>query len=363
MKTLSLFFTLILFGSTGFCDSFMNLGKKITLEDLVSFNEETYFKVQRKKFSFLESKGYSPFNEDLQEVGYIVLSDKTLFGSQVTKEKILKSLPKSIVPIVFVTDKESRSKLFLWKKLNPRLITVTSLYRVDDFFWSRDSLPMPLFNGKDLKVVESKYFYKKNILNIDFLNYNDSNYNPFYFEGGNLISTPQGDCFTISNKYNKLIPDFVFKKIYGCHQITRLPHLHGIGHIDERVRFLSANEVITDTAPYVSLLKEKGLKVNLLPVKNKNDYSYLNFIKLGRTILLPFYSSKQDKKVARYLKNKGFKIIPIDSFYLSLGHGSIHCISQTYPKVQLYTLLNLLNAQEIELEPMYSEYLSYNEEY
>lgn len=175
----------VLFLITGYVEQCFSFGwKKLAVTEVQDFNKKVYLNVQKTPPLPLSALGgYFPFSEDLQESGYLVFSDHTEFGSRKAKEKILKHLPPSIIPIIIITHIETKDEIKKWKKLNSKTIFITSLSRVDNFFWARDALPIPLFNGVDLKVVESKYYYKKNVLEIDFINSNTI-YNPFYFEGG-----------------------------------------------------------------------------------------------------------------------------------------------------------------------------------
>lgn len=358
MLKLSIFVFFLVTGYMDQCFSFE--WKKLTVKEVQDFNRKVYLNVHKDPPKSLAApRGYLPFSEDLQESGYVIFSDHTEFESRKTKENILKKLPHSIIPIIIMTSSDTKTEIKKWKKINPNTVFISSLYRIDNFFWSRDALPIPLFNGVDLKVVESKYFYKKNVLEVDFINMNTL-YNPFYFEGGNLIAHTNGECFTISNDISDIIPDFIYKNIYNCAHITSLPKMNGIGHIDERVRFLSTTEAITDTPEYLVPLKNRGFKVSLLPSYNKTKASYLNFIKINKTILLPTYRSSKDKVITKFFKNRGFKVIPIDSYELSKGRGSIHCITQTYPKVSLDILIKSLNAKKLEDEYFVDEYITYN---
>lgn len=360
MIKLSLLILILLFGSTGNCSG-LEWGK-MTSEEVQAHNKSMQLNLHKDPpYPLIAAGNHYPFNEDLQEPGYIVLSDQTTFESRKTKEEILKNLPSSITPIVIITNKNSKRYIQKWKEINPKLVMITSLYRVDDFFWTRDSLPIPLYNGVTLKVVEAKYYYKKSLLGIDSINYSSA-YNPFYFEGGNLIAHTNGECFTIANELSKDIPEFIYKQIYNCNNITFLPQTNGIGHVDERVRFISPREIVTDTPQYLNILKSRGFKVSLLPKYNKKTVSYLNFIKINNTIFLPTYRSPKDKVMVKYFRKKGFKVVPIDSYYLSEGKGSIHCISQTYPKVSLSILLNTLNSKELASDFFFNEQVTYNHE-
>ena len=72
--------------------------------------------------------------------------------------------------------------------------------------------------------------------------------------------------------------------------------------------------------------------------------SYLNFFITNRSVLLPVFKVKGERKVINLFKKnfKNKKIVPIDCKELIWGFGAIHCMTQQEPKLQSMQLSKFL---------------------
>ena len=143
------------------------------------------------------------------------------------------------------------------------------------------------------------------------------------------------------------MPDGLFKDHYGCQELTRLPFLKGIGHADESVKFVSDFEVLTDEPRYVETLEAKGYKVTLLPRPNRKFETYVNSLIINGVVYVPIFDQSQDEEALEVYRQAGFeKVIGINSERLSNdGKGSIHCITMTYPPVEMKQLLDMVGGK------------------
>jgi agmatine/peptidylarginine deiminase len=131
-----------------------------------------------------------------------------------------------------------------------------------------------------------------------------------------------------------IIPDGVFKKYYGCASLVRLPFVHGIGHVDERIKFLSKRLALTDVPEYEDILRVRGYEVRLLPRGEEQYETYVNSLLINGTVFLPIFEFEKDKEAIEIYKKYGFKVVPIVVDELpNVGMGAIHCMTMTYPEM------------------------------
>ena len=99
---------------------------------------------------------------------------------------------------------------------------------------------------------------------------------------------------------------------------------------------------------YLKILRkssdENGKKFKIIKVpmpspifieKTRVPASYLNFFISNKTVLVPVFNVKEDKKVLKIFR-KFFidrKVIAIDCSDLIWGFGAIHCMTQQEPKI------------------------------
>jgi agmatine deiminase len=151
---------------------------------------------------------------------------------------------------------------------------------------------------------------------------------------------------------------------YGVEQILWVPE--GIvgddtdGHIDDTVRFVNADTVVTvieenprdenyallqDNRAQLSrmrLLNGKQLNIVELPMPSPVVYegqrlpaSYANFYIANESVIVPTYRCDRDERALRVLQEcfPGRRVVGIDSTDIIWGLGSFHCLSQQEPEV------------------------------
>lgn len=151
---------------------------------------------------------------------------------------------------------------------------------------------------------------------------------------------------------------------YGMEQVLWVPE--GIvgddtdGHIDDTIRFVNADTVLTvveerkDDENYellqqnlkalhgMRLLNGKQLNIIELPMPDAVEYdgqrlpaSYANFYISNRHVIVPIYNCDKDDEALQIINEcfPGRKTVGIDSTDIIWGLGSFHCLSQQEPLV------------------------------
>jgi len=132
------------------------------------------------------------------------------------------------------------------------------------------------------------------------------------------------------------------------------------GHIDDTVRFINEDTVLTVTEENkndenyellqtnlaelkkMRLLNGKQLNIVELPMPDEIVYegqrlppSYANFYIANKSVIVPTYRCDKDEKALQIIADcfPGRKIVGIDSTEIIWGLGSFHCLSQQEPAV------------------------------
>lgn len=132
------------------------------------------------------------------------------------------------------------------------------------------------------------------------------------------------------------------------------------GHIDDTVRFVNDDTVITvieedkrddnyellqhnlRQLKAMRLLNGKQLNIIELPMPPELIYedmrlpcSYANFYISNRSVIVPTFRSDRDEKALRIIQDcfPGRDVVGIDSTEIIWGLGSFHCLSQQEPAV------------------------------
>lgn len=285
-----------------------------------------------------------PFAE-FERARYVLMDSSDYFESQIVKDTIAKNLPLG-VSLVIVTDESEKAVKAQYLPLvpSPERLKVLKVKKAPGF-WARDTLPVPVFlnfpNAFQAGLANALYF-RGNEPDAEVSEYFHAplTINEYFYEGGNFLSDDQGNCFAIETRAQS-IPDEVFHKAYGCTTFTRLPDAGGIGHIDERVKFVTSIDVLTDTEAYIKIFEDKGYRVSLLPRAPKEFETYVNALLVNGTAFLPIFQGPGDEQAIKIYESFRFKVIPIHVDALpNKGLGSIHCITMTYPETPLDYLKN-----------------------
>lgn len=132
------------------------------------------------------------------------------------------------------------------------------------------------------------------------------------------------------------------------------------GHIDDTVRFVNEDTVITvieedkqdenyallqhnlRQLKQMRLLNGKQLNIIELPMPEELIYeeqrlpcSYANFYIANQSVIVPIFRSDRDEKAVRIIQEAfpGREVVGIDSTDIIWGLGSFHCLSQQEPAV------------------------------
>ena len=168
------------------------------------------------------------------------------------------------------------------------------------------------------------------------------------FRGRQFQANTKGDCVIVNNDRHAKIPNEIFAGYYGCKQLIRLPFIDGIGHVDERARFINDTTLVTDTPSYKDTLTGKGFTVHMLPRASRPFETYVNSLIMNGKVVVPVFKQATDAAALAVYEGLGLKAAGGDSVSLSnTGQGSVHCITMTYPKVPMADLLKSMGAKEI----------------
>lgn len=186
------------------------------------------------------------------------------------------------------------------------------------------------------------------------------------FNGAGTLITSTA-CLLNKNRNPHLnqsqIEDYL-RNYYGVEQILWVDE--GIvgddtdGHIDDTVRFVNADTVLTvieenkadenygllqhnlSQLKKMRLLNGKQLNIVELPMPEELIYedqrlpcSYANFYIANQSVIVPTFRSERDDKALQIIQScfPGRKVTGIDSTDIIWGLGSFHCLSQQEPEV------------------------------
>lgn len=290
---------------------------------------------------------------EVEEAGYLFFSADTNFNSYEAKQLLAKHLPAGVTLVIFAEPGANKAKILksYEKVIDVSRIRVIEINDASSGFWARDGLPIPVWSKTGaMDLVDSRYYHgfePDKELQRMFGSYLYKN--EFYYEGGNFMANDRGDCLMVDTDEASQIPDDIFTDMLGCQRTIRFPFEKGIGHIDETVRFLKSNLVVTDSKDYAATLRNGGFEVLMLPRPNRTYETYVNAMLVNDTVYVPVYNEAKDNEALDVYRSAGLKVIPIESIELSNeGLGSIHCIVFAYPKVPFNYLLARLGAKEIK---------------
>jgi len=294
---------------------------------------------------------YRPF-ADYEKTGYLIMSSQFNFNSQQAKLEMAKILPADAVLVIFTGSPSQKDEILrLYGAVVPKeRIKVITLADAGSGFWARDGIPVPMFDqsGK-FTVIDAMYYHgfaiDQQIAQLFNAGYDKHEY---YYEGGNFQANSKGDCVIVNNDRHAKIPDAIFAGYYGCKQLIRLPFIDGIGHVDERARFINDTTLVTDTPAYKDILTGKGFTVQMLPRPARPFETYVNSLIMNGKVVVPVFSESTDAAALAVYEKLGLKAAGGDSISLSnTGQGSVHCITMTYPKVPMADLLKAIGGKEI----------------
>ena len=306
-----------------------------------------------KSTKLKEAVRYRPY-ADYEAPGYLIMSSDFYFASRQAKLEMARNLPADATLVIFADSPSAAAKEQILENYESVIarnrIEVISLPQANLGFWARDGIPVPVIGlDNKLTVVDAVYVYgfepDSEISRIFKAGLEKHQY---YFEGGNFQANRLGDCMMVNNDRHINIPDEVFSGLYGCKTLVRLPYIDGIGHVDERARFINDKTIVTDTPAYKDILEAKGFTVRLLPKPAKYYETYVNSLILNDHVIMPVFGEATDAQALAVYEELGLKASGGQSSSLSNdGVGSVHCITMTYPKVPAADLMKALGAQRL----------------
>lgn len=292
------------------------------------------------------------------EAGYLIFNDSNDLLAGEAKRKMAQNLPSDMKLIVYtgVDSEQYQKELFkdFAQYIDKDRLSVIYLSMGKRGFWARDGVPVPTWtiedNGqKKFGVVDAKYYHKFEN-DREFSEYFMAdliNINPYMNEGGNFLGNEDGDCIIVDNERAAQIPDSAYKSKYGCNKLLRLPHTKGIGHVDESVKFMDKDTVISDDPDYQETLKKAGYDVVKMPRPEREYETYVNALVVNGTAFVPVFNEATDIEAIQIYESFGLRVVPLNSKLLSNdGLGSIHCITMVYPKGPVNDVLNAITASD-----------------
>ncbi|RAX58963.1 hypothetical protein CCZ01_01870 [Helicobacter monodelphidis] len=301
-------------------------------------------------------------------------------AQQAMRELIKHIIQECSVIIVLPPDEGLQSLCDLAQ--NPRIIPI---HLPSNDTWARDFAPLCVrtqkgmalldfnFNGWGLKFAAnfdnkiSKELVKAQIFNIPLIQKN------LVLEGGSIECNSQGILITTqkcllepnrNHAFTQTEIEIQLQKELGATEICWLKHGFLSGddtdsHIDNLVRFIKDDTIIycisenSDDEHYVELQAMKQeleewsngrFKLIGLPLPSPLFYdgerlpaSYLNFLILNQTILMPTYGLDTDAQALRILQDATdfYQVKSVDCSVFVRQHGSLHCMSMQFPKGSL----------------------------
>jgi agmatine/peptidylarginine deiminase len=293
--------------------------------------------------------------EDYANFKYILISSEAGFSEAANlRYTIAQNLPEGVKLVLLVTHSNAESvKQTYSKYISPDRIILAKDTNIAGGFWARDAFPYPVVNSRNqLSLVGARYYrpFNSSPALATSLNLNMSK-NNFTFVGGNLIADENGTCFTINSERRFTTTENDLRNVYGCKDVKILRHVSGIGDVDEVLKPIGNNTILTNTAEYVNDLKAWGYTVVMLPDVPNSYRTYVNSLMVGKTVFMPIYGISKDAEAKKVYESLGYKVFGIASNTLSdQMHGSVHCQTMAYPAVDETVLLSALGLQKIELE-------------
>ncbi|MCB0378786.1 MAG: agmatine deiminase family protein [Bdellovibrionales bacterium] len=310
-------------------------------------------------FELITTSKARPFAE-FERAGYLIFSSQVSFQSRKAKQMMAKELPPETILVVFTYSDNAthiqnvRDEYSQW--LDADRLKVVYLPTARNGFWARDGVPVPVWR-EDKKsgdfffsVVDAKYYHEFEAdQEIGDLFSAKVTKHDYFFEGGNFMANSKNECIIVDKTATQEIPSFIFQDFYGCDKLLRLPHVKGIGHADESIKFVDDKTVLTDEPSYVGELEYAGYTVHELPRPWGRFETYVNSLLVNGVLYVPIFGQPTDKEALEVYQKLGFdKVIGIDSTILSNnGAGSLHCITMTYPDVPFHQLLEAFGGIEL----------------
>ena len=273
-------------------------------------------------------------------------SDDNIGEVRDLRRLIATNLPSDIKLVLLTTDFAASSVRRRYEAWLPpeRIILATDKSEYNhNGFWARDAFPIPVLDPetKTASLIAHQYFRPfDSFKTIASAVQGQMTERSEVFVGGNLLADRNGHCFTVNSErlFDLVASDI--QDMFGCASVHVLDHLAGIGDVDEVIKPLGENTMLTNQTQYAGVLKDLGYNVVMLPAIEDSFRTYLNSLVVGRTVFMPAYGISEDQIAQKVYEDLGFTVVPIRSVFLSDRlNGSVHCQTMAYPAIKKQQLL------------------------
>lgn len=296
--------------------------------------------------------GWRPAPE-ISDYKFVLLSSEAGFSEAANlRYTIAKNLPEGVKLVLLVSHSNAEKVKQVYSQyISPDRLILAKDSGIEGGFWARDSFPYPVIDEQgQLSLVGAKYYrtFRSSPAVAGSLGLNMSR-NNFTFVGGNLMADENGVCFTIDSYRRFTTTENDLLNVYGCKSVHVLRRYSGIGDVDEVVKTLGNNLILTNTPEYVNDFKAWGYNVVMIPAVPNSYRTYVNSLVVGKTVFMPTYGISADAQAKKVYEDLGFTVVGIPSNSLSDDmHGSVHCQTMAYPAINEQQLLKSLGLQEIK---------------
>lgn len=326
-----------------------NIHEATTAELLKLKSDSTQFEKRQYENTVVDWRPAAEYSD----FKYVLMSSEAGFTEAANlRYTIAQNLPEGVKLVLLVSNSNAESiKQTYLKYISADRLILAKDTNIGGGFWARDAFPYPVVNAQNqLSLVGAKYYrtFKSSPAVAASLSLNMSK-NNFTFVGGNLIADEHGTCFTIDSERRFTTTENDLRHVYGCKDVKILRHTSGIGDVDEVMKPIGNNTILTNTAEYVNDFKAWGYNVVMIPAVPNSYRTYVNSLMVGKTVFMPTYGIAKDTDAKKVYESLGYKVVGITSNTLSdQMHGSVHCQTMAYPAIDENTLLSALGLEKLQ---------------
>lgn len=276
---------------------------------------------------------------DYEKTAAVVMAAVDKYDTAEIRHTIARHLPPDVTLVLYGWDKDpavpARVLADYGRFLSKDRLRYITFPKARKMIWPRDAMPTPLI-GEDgsLTLVGPKYHGgfepDRDIARLLTAPLTE---HPFKLDGGNLIANHLGDCFVVVSGETKKITDDMFRALFGCRDVGRLPHRGGIGHVDERAQFVNANTLLTDEKDYEREFMARGFRTSRLPRPRDWRETYVNSLLVNGVAFVPQFGHVTDAEALEVYRAHGFRVVGVPARTVARkGNGLIHCMTKSYPQ-------------------------------
>jgi hypothetical protein len=298
---------------------------------------------------------HAPVPDD-HDFAYVLMSGEDDGISEIMdlRRLITSNLPPDVKLVLLTTvdsAAELRRRFEAWIAADRLILATDKSSNNDNGFWARDAFPIPVIdrNTNTASLIAHQYFRPfDSFKTIAAAVQGNLSERSEVFVGGNLLADRKGNCFAVNSERLFDMSAAEIQDIYGCASVHILDHLAGIGDVDEVIKPLGDNIMLTNQTDYVDQLKNLGYNVIMLPSIDGTFRTYANSLVIGKTVFMPSFNSGKDSIAQKVYEDLGYKVVPIRSNFMSdYFNGSIHCQTMAYPALKKNELLDGLGLREL----------------